>query len=146
MQLYKVLGDVDMHEGLHSTFSLGKQHKFRKYHVKLLLFLVNIAFTNDWINYKRAKEKTGEKYGNSRAYFYIQLASEMIHPDVDFETKFKVLVHFTALRQKIKTFITMHASQTLFHFTVMPMSSLQLNITDEDFEANLMFQVYDMDP
>lgn len=31
----KFMGGVDNHEKLQSTFALGKQHKFKKYYVKL---------------------------------------------------------------------------------------------------------------
>jgi len=73
------------------VFSLGKQHKFKKYYVKLWLFFVDISLTNDWIYYKLSNEKVGEKYGD-RADFYIQLANELIRQDIDFEAKYKVNV------------------------------------------------------
>jgi hypothetical protein len=42
----KYMGGVDKHDKLRSTFSLCKQHKFKKYYVKLLLFLLDVALTN----------------------------------------------------------------------------------------------------
>jgi hypothetical protein len=44
----KYMGGLDRHDRLRSTFSLDKQHKFKKYYVKLMLFLVEIALTNAW--------------------------------------------------------------------------------------------------
>ena len=78
----KYMRGVNCHDWLCSTFSLGKWHKFRKYYVKLSLFLVDIALTNGWIYYKLSHEKLGEKYGD-KADFYIQLANEMIQQDID---------------------------------------------------------------
>ncbi len=46
------MGGVDKHDKLRSTFALGKHHKFKKYYVKLMLFLVDIALTNSWMYYK----------------------------------------------------------------------------------------------
>jgi len=85
----KYMGGVDRHDKLRSTFSLGKRHKFRKYYVKLVLFLVDVALTNAWIYYKMANENVGEKYGD-RADFYINLAKELLRDDIDFEAKYKV--------------------------------------------------------
>ncbi|MFN9978694.1 MAG: hypothetical protein ACK53Y_02210 [bacterium] len=45
----KYTGGIDSSDRLRATFSLGKQHKFKKYYVKLMLFLVDIALTNAWI-------------------------------------------------------------------------------------------------
>jgi len=83
------MGGVDRHDRLQSIFSLGKQHKFKKYYVKLMLFLVDIALTNAWIYYQMANDQVGEKAGD-RADFYIRIASDMIHQDLDFEALYKV--------------------------------------------------------
>jgi hypothetical protein len=40
------MGGVDKHDKLRSTFALGKHHKFKKYYIKLMLFLMDIAMTN----------------------------------------------------------------------------------------------------
>ena len=96
----KYMGGVDRHDRLRSTFSLGKRHKFRKYYVKLLLFLVDIALTNGWIYYQMANEKVGEKYGD-RADFYIELARELLRNDVDFEGRYKV--NANAARHTLRT-------------------------------------------
>jgi len=83
------MGGVDRHDRLQSIFSLGKQHKFKKYYVKRMLFLVDIALTNAWIYYQMANDQVGEKAGD-RADFYIRIASDMIHQDLDFEALYKV--------------------------------------------------------
>ena len=44
---YKYIGGVDIHDKLQITFALGKRHKFEKYYVKLLLFLVDIFWPLD---------------------------------------------------------------------------------------------------
>jgi hypothetical protein len=85
----KYMGGIDRHDRLQSTFSLGKQHKFKKYYVKLMLFLVEIALTNAWIYYQMANDQVGEKAGD-RADFYIRIASDMIRQNLDFEALYKV--------------------------------------------------------
>jgi hypothetical protein len=47
----KFMGGVDHHDHLYSTFSLCKKHHFKKYYVKLVLFLMDIRLTNSWIYY-----------------------------------------------------------------------------------------------
>jgi hypothetical protein len=65
----KYMGGVDKHDKLRSTFALGKHHKFKKYYVKLMLFLVDIALTNSWIYYKMVNpDSTGGS--ESRADFF----------------------------------------------------------------------------
>jgi hypothetical protein len=39
----KYMGGVDKHDKLWNTFALGKCHKFKKYYMKLLFFLMDIA-------------------------------------------------------------------------------------------------------
>jgi len=51
------MGGVDCHDRLCSTFSLCKCHGFKKYYVKLFLFLVGIALTNAWVYYKMSNEE-----------------------------------------------------------------------------------------
>jgi len=60
------MGGVDKHDKLRSTFSLGKQHKLKKYYVKWLLFLVDIALTNSWLYYKLVHEDITKQGGKSR--------------------------------------------------------------------------------
>jgi len=85
----KYTGGIDGSDRLRATFSLGKQHKFKKYYVKLMLFLVDIALINAWIYYQMANDQVGGKAGD-RADFYICIASEMIRQDLDFEALYKV--------------------------------------------------------
>jgi len=85
----KYMGGIDSSDRLRATFSLGKQHKFKKYYVKLMLFLVDIALTSAWIYYQMANDQVGGKAGD-RADFYICIASEMIRQDLDFEALYKV--------------------------------------------------------
>jgi len=47
----KYMGGVDRRDCLHSSFWLGKVHKFKKYHIKLLLFVMDVALTNAWVYY-----------------------------------------------------------------------------------------------
>jgi hypothetical protein len=83
----KYMGGVDRHDRLQSTFSLGKKHHFRKYYVKLFLFLVDIGFTNAWIYYKLCNPDSTKKYG-SRADFFESIAEAMVHPSTDWATKY----------------------------------------------------------
>jgi Transposase IS4 len=85
----KFMGGVDKHDKLRSTFALGKHHKFKKYYVKLMLFLFDIALTNSWIYYKlKNKEKT--KKAEARADFFLSLATELVKPDVDWASRYKL--------------------------------------------------------
>jgi hypothetical protein len=74
----KYMGGVDCHEWLHSSFSLCKAHHFKKYYVKLMLFLLDIGLTNAWIFYKKCNEKLCSKEG-SRANFFQAVAEEMVN-------------------------------------------------------------------
>jgi hypothetical protein len=73
----KFVGGVDKHDKLQSTFALGKQHKFKKYCVKLLLFLVDVALASSWIYYKLASPGAVKKE-ESRANIFLMLAKEMV--------------------------------------------------------------------
>jgi hypothetical protein len=53
----KFMGGVDRHDRLRSKFSLCKKYHFKKYYVKLLLFLMDIGLTNAWIYYKKCNEE-----------------------------------------------------------------------------------------
>ncbi len=64
------------------TFALGKQHKLKKYYVKLLLFLVDVALTNSWIYYKLSNPGTVKKE-ESRADFFLMLANVIFRQDID---------------------------------------------------------------
>ncbi len=73
----KYMGGVDRHDRLRSTFSLGKRHKFKKYYVKLLLFLMDIAFTNARIHYQLANQKKSDK-DDARADVSLEIASQLV--------------------------------------------------------------------
>jgi hypothetical protein len=83
------MGGVDKHDKLRSTFALGKHHKFKKYYVKLMLLLVDIALTNSWIYYKMVNPDSTNG-SESRADFFLTLAKEMVRTDVDWVSKYKV--------------------------------------------------------
>jgi hypothetical protein len=85
----KYMGGVDKHDKLRNTFALGKRHNFKKYYVKLLLFLVDIALTNSWIYYKLANNEEA-KCNESRANFFVKVATEMVRQDINWEEKYKV--------------------------------------------------------
>lgn len=78
----KYMGGVDRHDRLRSTFSLGKRHHFRKYYVKLFLFLCDIGFTNAWIYYKLCNPSKTKKYG-SRADFFEAIAEQLVNPNTN---------------------------------------------------------------
>jgi RNA polymerase subunit RPABC4/transcription elongation factor Spt4 len=83
------MGGVDKHDKLWSTFLLEKGHKMKKYYVKLLLFLVDIALTNSWLLYKLVNEEKLQKGGESRADFFLSISRAMVSPDTDWEAKYK---------------------------------------------------------
>jgi hypothetical protein len=66
----KYMGGVDRHDRLRSSFSLGKAHKFKKYYIKLLLFVMDVAFTNSWVYYSLANPEDAKKDG-ARANFFL---------------------------------------------------------------------------
>jgi hypothetical protein len=68
----KYMGGVDQHDRLWSSFSLGKAHKFKKYYIKLLLFVMDVAFTNSWVYYSLANPEDAKKEG-ARANFFRHL-------------------------------------------------------------------------
>ena len=76
------MGGVDRHDRLRSTFSLGKRHSFRKYYVKLFLFLCDIGFTNAWIYYRLSNPESTKQYG-SRADFFEAIAEALVNPNVN---------------------------------------------------------------
>jgi hypothetical protein len=55
----KFMSGIDQHDRLQSTFSICKKHKFKKYYVKLFLFLLDVAITNAWIYYKLTNKEIG---------------------------------------------------------------------------------------
>ena len=85
----KYMGGVDKHDKLRSTFALGKHHKFKKYYVKLMLFLMDIAMTNSWIYYKLENPDKCKK-SESRADYFLSVAEHLVRPGFDWATKYKV--------------------------------------------------------
>jgi hypothetical protein len=83
------MGGVDRHDKLCSTFSLGKHHKFKKYFVKFMLFIINIALTNSWIYYKLTNP-TKCKKSEARADFFLSIAEHLVRPGYDWAAKYKV--------------------------------------------------------
>ncbi len=83
------MGGVDKHDKLRSTFALGKHHKFKKYYVKLMLFLMDIAMTNSWIYYKLVNPSKCRK-NESRADYFLSIAEHLVRPGFDWATKNKV--------------------------------------------------------
>jgi hypothetical protein len=86
----KYMGGVDKHDRLRNSFALGKRHKYKKYYVKLMLFLIDIALTNAWIYYKMAHTEEADM-DESRADFFVNIASEMVRQDIDWATKYKIV-------------------------------------------------------
>jgi hypothetical protein len=80
---------VDKHDKLRSTVALGKHHKFKKYYVKLMLFLMDIAMTNSWIYYKLVNPDKCKK-SESRADYFLSVAEHLVRPGFDWATKYKV--------------------------------------------------------
>jgi hypothetical protein len=107
----KYMGGVDKHDKLQSTFALGKQHKFKKYYIKLLPFLMDIALTNSWIYFKMANSE--EAKGNeSCADFFVQIATEMVRQDVDGAAKYKIRRNVNVRRSSRRTCVTDNNSES----------------------------------
>ncbi len=85
----KFMGGVDKHDKLRSTFALGKFHKFKKYYVKLMLFLMDIALTNSWIYYKLVNAEKSKK-SEARADFFLAIAQDLVRPGYDWASKYKL--------------------------------------------------------
>ncbi len=85
----KYIDGVDRHDRLRSTFLLGKKLHFKKYYVKLFLFLCDIGFTNAWIYYKMCNPDATKKYG-SRADFFESIAEAMVNPNTNWSAKYPV--------------------------------------------------------
>jgi hypothetical protein len=98
----KFMGGVDKHDKLRSIFSLGKYHKFKKYFVKLWLFLVDIALTNCWIyNSICHPEKTSKL--ESREDFFLSIAQDLVHPGYDWAAKYKIKTGSLKIWSQMKT-------------------------------------------
>ena len=74
----KYMGGEDWHDRLRSTFLLCKTHHYKKYYIKLMLFLLDIGLTNAWIYYKMCNEDIRGKDG-SHAAFIQSVAESMVN-------------------------------------------------------------------
>jgi hypothetical protein len=83
----KFMGGIDRHDRLRSTFSICKKHKFKKYYVKLFLFLLDVTITNSWIYYKLSNPEMKDK-GGARATFYQELAESLVDPNIDWKDRY----------------------------------------------------------
>ncbi|MGH7974639.1 MAG: hypothetical protein ACREBR_03870 [bacterium] len=76
---------VDRHDQLRGGVSLCSRHGFKKYYVKLMLALIDIALTNANIHYNlRNPEKHAEE--NGRAMFFEELANSLINKEIDWSS------------------------------------------------------------
>jgi len=57
----KYMSGVGRHDRLQSTFSLGEAHRFKKYYIKLLLLIIDVAWTNTWIYYSMVNPEEASK-------------------------------------------------------------------------------------
>jgi hypothetical protein len=80
----KYMGGVDHHDRLRSTFSLCKRLLFKKYYVKLLLFLVDIGLTNAWVYCKLCNEDKCKKEG-AHADFFQVIAECMVNLNTNWQ-------------------------------------------------------------
>ncbi|MGH7974333.1 MAG: hypothetical protein ACREBR_02310, partial [bacterium] len=72
---------VDRHDQLRALFSLCKRHGFKKYYVKIILALIDIALTNAAIHYFLANPADdGKRKDDARADFLESIANAMIDP------------------------------------------------------------------
>jgi hypothetical protein len=78
------MGGVNVHDRLCSMFSLCKHHKFKKYYVKLLLFIIDIGQTNAWVYYKLRNKDTCNKEG-AHADFFQVIAESMVNSNTNWQ-------------------------------------------------------------
>jgi hypothetical protein len=71
---------VDRHDQLRQTFSLASRHGFKKYYVKIILGLVDMALVNAYIHYKLVNKKVCKK-DTARYDFMESLANALITTD-----------------------------------------------------------------
>ena len=72
-----------------NTFALENRHKFWKYYLKLLLFLMDFAMINTWIYFKMANSEEA-KSNESHADFFVQIATKMVQQNVEWAAKYKI--------------------------------------------------------
>jgi hypothetical protein len=76
------MGEVDRHDQLMALFSLGKKLKFRKYCIKLFLFLLDMGMSNAWIHHSECHQEVKDKYG-TRSDFFQSIAEAMVNPKME---------------------------------------------------------------
>ena len=69
---------VDRHDQLRSMFSLAGRHKFKKYYIKLILGLIDMAVVNAFILYKMSLPKEEQKKRNLKHSFYDRLSTSLM--------------------------------------------------------------------
>ena len=95
----KYMRGVEKHDKLRSTFSLSKHHKFKKYYVKLMLFLVDVAMTNSWIYYKLVNPDKCKK-SEARADYFLSIAQYLVRPGYDWSAKYKVPIDLDEVNEQ----------------------------------------------
>ena len=78
----QLMQGVDRHDQMRALFSLVNRHGFKKYYVKIILGLIDMAITNAWIHYKMVNKELC-KNPRERYYFMDRLADSLL------ETKWK---------------------------------------------------------
>ncbi len=77
MQNYNMyMGGVDYHDKYDQLFFPGKHHKFKKYYIKLMFLLIDVAMTNSWIYYKVVNSKKC-KHSEARVDFILSITQQM---------------------------------------------------------------------
>jgi hypothetical protein len=84
---HKYMGGVDRHDQLQTLFALGKNLKFRKYYVKLFLFLFDVGMTNAWIHYSECHPEVKDMYA-TRSDFFQSIAEAMVNPIMDWNATY----------------------------------------------------------
>lgn len=69
---------VDRHDQLRQTFSLADRHDFKKYYVKIILGLVDMALVNAWIHYKLVNNSGGECDKDASRYNFMDSLAESL--------------------------------------------------------------------
>jgi len=71
---------VDRHDQLRQTFSLASRHGFKKYYVKIILGLIDMALVNAWIHYELVNPEDCKK-DTARYDFMDSLAEALLMTD-----------------------------------------------------------------
>ena len=70
------------HDQLRQTFSLATRHGFKKYYVKIILGLMDMALVNAWIHYELVNAEVCKK-DTTRYDFMDSLAEALLMTDWD---------------------------------------------------------------